>query len=167
MQLWFRFANIFKWLPSKNRKMRREKELQQIHKSIFSLFLNTPCDPKDFWKRKNCCSTACLFRNSLPNSSELHSLGLLRTVQNTTISKVDAHYNFKFPCEVVKALFWQTLVKYSYWLGQVYATVGCTHRDTNWPKNFQHSCYATSFNCEQKVVQRMIRFQKFKYRIFS
>lgn len=152
MQLWFRFTNIFKWVPSKNRKGRREKELQQIHKSIFSLFLNTPCDLEDFWKRRNCCSTACYFPNSLPNSSELHSLWLVRAVQNPTVSKMAAYYNFKFPGQVVEALFWQTLLKSSYWLWQVYATVGSTYRDTNWPKQFQHSCCATSFNCEQKVV---------------
>lgn len=55
--------------------------MQQIHKAILCLSLNTPCDLKDFWKRKNCCSTACYFPNSLPNSSELHSLGMVRTVQ--------------------------------------------------------------------------------------
>lgn len=148
MQLWFRFANIFKWVPSKNRKRRTEKELQQIHKSIFCLFLNTPCDLKDFWKRK-ICSSACYFPSSLPNSSEPHSLGLVRSVQNTTFSKVTAHYNFKSPGQVVKALFWQTLLKSSHWLWQVYATGGSTYRDTNWSKKFQHSWSATSFNCEQ------------------
>lgn len=103
---------------------------------------------QDFWKRKDCC-TLCCFPNSLPDSSEPHSSGLLRTVQKTQPFQRWLHIiilNFQVkrlrPCFYKLSLSLITVFgKYtSQWV--VFIEIQ-THQ--------RNSSILAAFNCEQKL----------------